>query len=37
VMCRLGALYFYSSVVLVDNFVILNPPERKARKRYVQP
>jgi hypothetical protein len=36
VMCKLGALCFYSSSVLVDNFVLLNPPERKARKRYVQ-
>jgi hypothetical protein len=36
VTCKLGALCFYSSVVLVDSFVHLNPPERKARKRYGQ-
>ena len=29
-----GALCFYSSSVLVDSFVLRNPPERKARKRY---
>ena len=34
VTCELGALCFYSSVVLVDSFVLRNPPERKARKRY---
>jgi len=34
VKCKLGALCFYSSVVLVDSFVLRNPPERKARKRY---
>ena len=28
-----GALCFYSSSVLVDSFVLRNPPERKARKR----
>ncbi len=33
VTCKLGALCFYSSVVLVDSFVLRNPPERKARKR----
>ena len=33
---KLGALCFYSSVVLVDSFVLRNPPERKARKRYKQ-
>ena len=33
--CKLGVLCFYSSSVLVDNFVLRNPPERKARKRYV--
>jgi hypothetical protein len=32
--CKIGALCFYSSSVLVDNFVLRNPPERKARKRY---
>jgi DNA-binding LytR/AlgR family response regulator len=36
VMCKLGTLCFYSSAVLVDSFVLRNPPERKARKRYVQ-
>ena len=34
--CKLGALCFYSSSVLVDSFVLRNPPERKARKRYGQ-
>jgi hypothetical protein len=29
-MCKLGALYFYSSSVLADSFVFRNPPERKA-------
>ena len=33
--CKLGALCFYSSVVQVDSFVLLNPPERKARNRYL--
>ena len=33
VTCKLGALCFYSGVVLVDSFVLRNPPERKARKR----
>jgi hypothetical protein len=36
VMCKLGALCFYSSSVQVDSFAIRNPPERKARKRYKQ-
>jgi len=36
VTCKLGALCFYSSVVLVDSFVLRNPPERKARNRYAQ-
>ena len=27
--CKLGALSFYSSVVLVDSFVLRNTPERK--------
>ena len=36
VSCKLGALCFYSSVVLADSFVLRNPPERKARNRYVQ-
>jgi len=36
VTCKLGALCFESSVVLVDSFVLRNPPERKARKRYSQ-
>lgn len=30
VKCKLGALCFYSSVVQVDSFVLLNTPERKA-------
>ena len=34
--CKLGTLCFYSSSVLVDSYVLRNPPERKARKRYVQ-
>ena len=34
VTCKLGALCFYSSSVQVDSFVLRNPPERKARKRY---
>ena len=33
VTCKLGALCFYSSSVLVDSFVLQNPPERKARNR----
>lgn len=33
VTCKLGALCFYSSSLQVDSFVLLNPPERKARKR----
>ncbi len=37
VTCKLGALCFYSSSVPVKSFVLLNPPERKARKRYRQP
>ena len=36
VKCKLGALCFYSSSVQVDSFVLRNPPERKARKRWVQ-
>ena len=35
VTCKLGVLWFYSSVVQVDSFVLRNPPERKARKRYL--
>ena len=34
VMCKLGTLCFYSSVVLVDSLVLRNPPELKARKRF---
>ena len=34
VTCKLGTLCFYSSSVLADSFVLRNPPERKARKRY---
>ncbi len=33
VTCKLRALCFYSSSVLVDSFVLRNPPERKVRKR----
>ena len=33
VTCKLGTLCFYSSSVLVDNFVLRNPPERQAPKR----
>src|SRR5690606_11984662 len=33
--CKLGALCFYSSSVLIDSSVLRNPPERKARKRYL--
>ena len=36
VTCKLGALCFYSSSVLVDSFVLRNPPERKARNRTAQ-
>ena len=36
VTCKLGALCFYSNLVQVDSFVLRNPPERKARKRYAQ-
>jgi len=36
VTCKLRALCFYSSSVLVDSFVLRNPPERKARKRWQQ-
>jgi hypothetical protein len=44
VSCKLEALCFYSSSVLVDSFLLPclpagrqgNPPERKARKRYTQ-
>jgi len=34
VTCELGVLCFYLSSVLVDSFVLRNPPERIARKRY---
>ena len=33
VTCKLGALCFYLSSVLVASLVLRNPPERKARKR----
>ena len=33
VTCKLEALCFYSSVVLLDSLVLRNPPEQKARKR----
>jgi len=29
--CKLGALYFYSSAVQVDSFVLRNPPKCKVR------
>ncbi len=32
--CKLGALCFYSSSVLVDSFVLRNPPERKTTNYY---
>ena len=35
VTCKLGALCFYLSIVLVDSLVLRNPPERKARNRYL--
>jgi len=34
VTCKLEAMCFYSSFVQVDSFVLRNPPERKARKRW---
>jgi len=34
VTCKLEAFCFYSNLVLADSFVLRNPPERKARKRY---
>jgi hypothetical protein len=37
VRCKLVAFCFASSSVLVDSFVLLNPPERKARKRQTRP
>ena len=37
VTCKLGALCFYSCSVLVDSFVLQNPPGRKARKRWRKP
>jgi len=33
VTCKLGTLCFVSIFVLVDSFVLRNPPERKARNR----
>ncbi len=33
VTCKLGSLCFFSSSVLADSFVLLNPPEHKARNR----
>ncbi len=33
VKCKLGTLCFYSSVVLVDSFVLRNPPEHQAANR----
>ena len=34
VPCKPEALCFYSSVLLVDNFVLRNPPKRQARNRW---
>ena len=34
--CKLGALCSYSSSVLIESFVLRNPPERKAPNRYLQ-
>ncbi len=31
---KIGDLFVYSSLVLVDSFLLRNPPERKARKRW---
>ncbi len=33
VTCKIGALCIYSSLLQVDNFVLRNPPERKAANR----
>ena len=33
VTCKLGALCYYSSSVLIDSFVLRKPPERQARNR----
>lgn len=35
VTCKLGALCSYYNSVLVDSFMLPNPPERKARNRYL--
>jgi hypothetical protein len=35
VTCKLGALCFYSSSVVVESFALRNPPERKALKRWL--
>lgn len=32
--CKLGTFCFYSSSVLVDSFVLRNPPERNPRNRW---
>lgn len=37
VTCKLETLSYYSSSVLVDSFVLRNPPKRKARNRYRKP
>jgi hypothetical protein len=34
VTCKFGALCFYSGSVLFDSFVLRNPNERKAGKRF---
>lgn len=31
-MCKLRALFFYSTLVLIDSFVLRNPPEQKDSK-----
>ena len=36
VTLNLRALCFYSSLVLIDSFVLRNSPERKARNRWQQ-
>lgn len=34
VIYKLGTFCVYSSVALIDSFVLRNPPERKAMERY---
>lgn len=33
---KIGALRFYSSTLLIDSLVLLNPHEHKAQKRFIQ-